>query len=141
MLDATGSSLGPRRINWINVSTVLSAAILISAEVFGANRIGLERQGFQPDSIEPLQNAFRLLTRSGLNTTQALERIAAEVEPCDEVNQLIEFIRASGVEHHFISSDTGQAGSEFHPDRLALLAKALRAKGFTVRRYQDAPVL
>jgi len=36
MLDATGSSLGPRRINWINVSTVLSAAILISAEVFGA---------------------------------------------------------------------------------------------------------
>jgi hypothetical protein len=25
-----------RRINWVNVSTVLSAAILISAEVFGA---------------------------------------------------------------------------------------------------------
>jgi hypothetical protein len=36
MLDATGTQRGPRRINWINVSTVLSAAILISAEVFGA---------------------------------------------------------------------------------------------------------
>jgi hypothetical protein len=36
MLDATGTPRGPRRINWINVSTVLSAAILISAEVFGA---------------------------------------------------------------------------------------------------------
>jgi hypothetical protein len=36
MLDATGTSRGPRRINWINVSTVLSAAILIAAEVFGA---------------------------------------------------------------------------------------------------------
>ena len=36
MLDATGKSRGARRINWINVSTVLSAAILISAEVFGA---------------------------------------------------------------------------------------------------------
>jgi cation transporter-like permease len=36
MLDATGKSRGSRRINWINVSTVLSAAILISAEVFGA---------------------------------------------------------------------------------------------------------
>jgi hypothetical protein len=35
MLDATNSSRG-RRINWINVSTVLSAAVLISAEVFGA---------------------------------------------------------------------------------------------------------
>ena len=36
MLDATNQSGGSRRINWINVSTVLSAAILISAEVFGA---------------------------------------------------------------------------------------------------------
>ena len=26
----------PRRINWLNVSTVVSAAILIAAEVFGA---------------------------------------------------------------------------------------------------------
>lgn len=36
MLDATGTQRGPRQINWVNVSTVLSAAILISAEVFGA---------------------------------------------------------------------------------------------------------
>ena len=36
MLDATNTPRGGRRINWINVSTVLSAAILISAEVFGA---------------------------------------------------------------------------------------------------------
>ena len=36
MLDATNTPRGGRRINWINVSTVLSAAILIAAEVFGA---------------------------------------------------------------------------------------------------------
>ena len=36
MLDASNRSRGQRRINWINVSTVLSAAILIAAEVFGA---------------------------------------------------------------------------------------------------------
>ena len=36
MLDATKQSRGGSRINWINVSTVLSAAILIAAEVFGA---------------------------------------------------------------------------------------------------------
>ena len=36
MLDATNKPRGPRRINWVNVSTVLSAAILIAAEVFGA---------------------------------------------------------------------------------------------------------
>ena len=36
MLDATNKPRGSRRINWVSVSTVLSAAILISAEVFGA---------------------------------------------------------------------------------------------------------
>jgi hypothetical protein len=36
MLDATSKPSGSRRINWINVSTVVSAAILIAAEVFGA---------------------------------------------------------------------------------------------------------
>ena len=36
MLDATNQASGQRRINWVNVSTVLSAAILIAAEVFGA---------------------------------------------------------------------------------------------------------
>ena len=35
MLDKTTIS-SPRRINWENVSTVISAAILIGAEVFGA---------------------------------------------------------------------------------------------------------
>ena len=36
MLDATNKASGRRRVNWINVSTVLSAAVLIAAEVFGA---------------------------------------------------------------------------------------------------------
>ncbi len=46
-------------------------------------------------SIESLQTAFRLLTRSQLNTTQAIERIRAEVPPCAEIDELIEFIRSS----------------------------------------------
>jgi UDP-N-acetylglucosamine acyltransferase len=63
--------------------------------VFGANRIGLERRGFQTPVIEALQTSFRLLTRSKLNTTQAVERIRAEVPPCSEVEELLEFIRSS----------------------------------------------
>jgi UDP-N-acetylglucosamine acyltransferase len=63
--------------------------------VFGANAIGLERRGIGKEAIEALQTAFRLLTRSKLNTTQAIERIRAEVPPCPEVEELIEFIRAS----------------------------------------------
>jgi UDP-N-acetylglucosamine acyltransferase len=64
-------------------------------KVFGANRIGLERRGFGTDVIEALQTALRLLTRSQLNTTQAIERIRAEVPPCAEVEELIDFIGAS----------------------------------------------
>jgi UDP-N-acetylglucosamine acyltransferase len=64
-------------------------------KVFGANRIGLERRGFDAAAIEALQTALRLLTRSQLNTTQAIERIRAEVPPCGEVDELLEFIRSS----------------------------------------------
>ena len=38
---------------------------------FGANIIGLERKGFSPERIQALQRAFRLLTRSKKNTSQA----------------------------------------------------------------------
>jgi UDP-N-acetylglucosamine acyltransferase len=47
------------------------------------------------DSIEALQTAFRLLTRAGLNTTQALTRIEEEIPRNPEVGELLEFIRSS----------------------------------------------
>src|SRR6201996_8673734 len=52
------------------------------SRVFGENKVGLERRGFSQESIEGLHKAFRLLTKSGLNTTQAVERIHAEVPEC-----------------------------------------------------------
>jgi len=64
-------------------------------KTFGANRVGLERRGFDTAVVEALQTAFRLLTRAKLNTTQAIERIRAEAAPCAEVEELIEFIRSS----------------------------------------------
>ena len=47
-------------------------------KVFGANNTGLERRGFSAGLDRALHKAFRLLTRSGLNTSQAVERIRAE---------------------------------------------------------------
>jgi UDP-N-acetylglucosamine acyltransferase len=64
-------------------------------QVFGANSIGLARRGFDKVAIESLQTAFRLLTRAGLNTSQAIERIQAEVEPCSEIEELLAFITSS----------------------------------------------
>ena len=82
MLDATGKSRGSRRINWINVSTVLSAAILIAAEVFGAAFAGgwafgnLFNLGEYGTYI--LQVAFFAL---GIAVMVAFVRAAMRVEP------------------------------------------------------------
>ena len=64
-------------------------------KVFGANGTGLERRGFSPESVEALHKAFRLLTRAKLNTTQAVERIRAEVPMTPEVEELLAFIAKS----------------------------------------------
>jgi UDP-N-acetylglucosamine acyltransferase len=63
--------------------------------VFGANRVGLERRNFSREAIEALQTAFRLLTRAGLNTSQAIERIQTEVDRCPEIDELLGFIGSS----------------------------------------------
>ena len=65
------------------------------AKVFGENAIGLKRRDFSSESIDALHKAFRLLTRGGLNTTQAVARISAEVGPVPEVEELLDFIRTS----------------------------------------------
>jgi UDP-N-acetylglucosamine acyltransferase len=64
-------------------------------EVYGTNRIGLERRGLAKEDIKDLDAAFRLLTRSKLNTTQALEAIEAKGFQSAHVKALVEFIRAS----------------------------------------------
>jgi UDP-N-acetylglucosamine acyltransferase len=65
------------------------------SHIFGANRVGLQRSGYTSDQIEPLQNAFRILTHAGLNTTQALARMEEEIPATAEVKELVAFIRAS----------------------------------------------
>jgi UDP-N-acetylglucosamine acyltransferase len=64
-------------------------------QVYGANAIGLARRGFEKPSIEALQTAFRILTRAGLNTSQAIERIEAELPGTPELTELLSFIASS----------------------------------------------
>ena len=65
------------------------------AKTYGINSIGLKRRGFAPERLEALEKAYRLLIRSKLNTSQALERIRAELSGTPDVDALVEFIRAS----------------------------------------------
>ena len=65
------------------------------ASVRGLNVVGLRRNGVSPEARLLLKRAYRLLFRSNLNTTQALEKIREEVEMCGEVAHLLEFIESS----------------------------------------------
>jgi UDP-N-acetylglucosamine acyltransferase len=62
------------------------------AEIRGINLVGLERKNFPPESVKLIKEAFRLIYRSKYNTRQAIEAIAKELPPCEEVRQIIEFI-------------------------------------------------
>jgi len=61
---------------------------------YGPNKIGLRRQGFTPERIAALEDAFRILLNSGLNTTQAVERLRAEGLN-EDTQLLVEFIESS----------------------------------------------
>jgi UDP-N-acetylglucosamine acyltransferase len=64
-------------------------------DLYGANTIGLERRGISKEEISELQAALKLLSRSKLNTSQALEAIAAKGFQSPHVKVLVEFIRTS----------------------------------------------
>ncbi len=64
-------------------------------EVKGINSIGLKRNGFSDEELLNVKKAYRILYRSGLNVTQALERIAADCVLNAHVEKLMAFIRRS----------------------------------------------
>jgi len=65
------------------------------AKCYGLNTVGLRRHGISEEAVSRLKQAYRLIFLSNLNTSQALERVAAEVGPCPEVDHLIHFIKTS----------------------------------------------
>ena len=87
--------VGSRSVIKQNVLPFSQTASDHESKVYGANRVGLQRGGFTPEAIEPLQNAFRLLSNAGLNTSQALARIEEEIPPTAEVKEFLDFIRSS----------------------------------------------
>ncbi len=62
---------------------------------YGVNAVGLERHGFTPERIEAIERAFRLLLRSKLNTTQALEKMRETAQGSQDVLELIRFIESA----------------------------------------------
>lgn len=67
------------------------------ARPIGLNVLGLRRADVPADTRDSLKRAFRLLYRSNLNLTQALDQIAAEIQDSEYLGYLVEFMRHSGM--------------------------------------------
>jgi UDP-N-acetylglucosamine acyltransferase len=79
--------------------------------IIGLNVVGLRRAGFSPNQRAEIKSAFKLLYRSGLNTTQALER-AEQTDWNKEGRIFFDFVaqaKKRGIcdirESHFASED------------------------------------
>ncbi|MCC8113406.1 MAG: acyl-ACP--UDP-N-acetylglucosamine O-acyltransferase [Bacteroidales bacterium] len=61
----------------------------------GVNIIGLRRRGFSSEIIDEIQDVYRFLYLSGLNFSDAIDRIEAELPKTPERDQIINFVRES----------------------------------------------
>ncbi|HEY8903011.1 MAG TPA: acyl-ACP--UDP-N-acetylglucosamine O-acyltransferase [Chthoniobacterales bacterium] len=65
------------------------------AEVRGINQVGLERRGFESETIRLLREAYRIIYRSNLNTKQAVEAIREQLPANPHLEELLVFIETS----------------------------------------------
>lgn len=61
----------------------------------GVNRIGMERRGIGEEARKAIREAYKILYRQELSTTQALEKIEQEIEMLPEVQHLVDFCCSS----------------------------------------------
>jgi UDP-N-acetylglucosamine acyltransferase len=61
----------------------------------GLNVVGLRRRGFTSDQINAIQEIYRTIYLSGLNVSQALDRIENEMPVSYERDHILDFIRNS----------------------------------------------
>ncbi len=63
--------------------------------VIGLNTIGLERRGVSPETIRTLRQVYKMLFRSQLNVSQAVQRISRDLPRIDEIDEILHFIENS----------------------------------------------
>ncbi len=61
----------------------------------GINSVGLNRRGFTAEQIHTIQEVYRLIYNSGLNTSQALAQIETTIPQSAERDTILDFVRTS----------------------------------------------
>jgi acyl-[acyl-carrier-protein]-UDP-N-acetylglucosamine O-acyltransferase len=59
----------------------------------GINSVGLRRRGFTSETIQQIQEIYRYLYLSGMNNSDAIDRIEAELPATNERDEIIMFVR------------------------------------------------
>jgi UDP-N-acetylglucosamine acyltransferase len=80
------------------VSKDVPPFVLAMGEPFryaGLNRVGLTRRGFSDVTLSTIKDAYRIIFQSNLNIKEALKRINDEIEPINEVQDILKFFRDS----------------------------------------------
>lgn len=62
------------------------------AESFGLNKEGLKRNGFSPETIRILYQAYKIIYKQGFTVEEALLELRKLAAICPEVNPLVEFL-------------------------------------------------
>lgn len=65
------------------------------AEMRGVNMVGLERRGFDAAALRELREAFKVIYRSNLNTSQAMDVLRRDFPDSKMVGALVSFIATS----------------------------------------------
>jgi len=65
------------------------------AEARAVNKVGLERNGVSEEAQAALRQAYKILFRDGLTTSNALARIEQELPAVPEIQHLVQFARSS----------------------------------------------
>ena len=61
----------------------------------GVNRIGLRRRGFPTEKIEEIHSIYRVIYQSGLNVSDACNKVESDFAPTVERDIILNFIRSS----------------------------------------------
>lgn len=63
------------------------------AKVSGLNNVGIARAGVSIEVRRNIKKAYKILYRSGLSLSQAIDMIEQEVDSCEEIEHFLRFLR------------------------------------------------
>ena len=59
----------------------------------GTNYIGLSRKGFSNEVILEIKRAYKIIYRSNMNISEALDEIEKTLKPLDEIKHIVNFVK------------------------------------------------